>query len=81
MDTYGVLRELDYLRVAVDNLLRETMKFLPPSTFGCITDERKPAQEISGLFKEQVLRIDAVAEALKNFVVPNDHPYERTFKS
>jgi len=70
METYQILRQIDYLRTSIDNLFREALWFARATTASCgdktvtVKDET-----LSGLFMEQRARLDAVAEILHEYSV------------
>jgi hypothetical protein len=72
METYKVLRKIDYLRTAVDNIAREAMRIIPPVTretnIQLVTretsGEQRPIVGVDELFDEQIKRIDGLAEIL-----------------
>ena len=68
METYQILRQIDYLRLAIDNLARESMWFLQAVTCGCIETVEKN-DSIEGLFAEQRKRLDGIAETLHDYSV------------
>jgi hypothetical protein len=63
METYKVLRKIDYLRTAVDNIAREAMRIIPPVTRET-SGEQRPIVGVDELFDEQIKRIDGLAEIL-----------------
>jgi hypothetical protein len=72
METYKVLRKIDYLRTAVDNIAREAMRIIPPVTretnIQLVTretsGEQRPIVGVDELFDEQIKRRDGLAEIL-----------------
>jgi hypothetical protein len=66
MDTYTVLRQLDYLRTAIDNLMHEAFRLLPASTKNVQIIE-KLDDSLPALFRKEISRIDGLAEALSNY--------------
>jgi hypothetical protein len=65
METYKVLRKVEYLRVSLDNLTREVFRFIPPSTMGCSGTAPQVVGE-DALFDEQIKRIDGIAGLLNS---------------
>jgi hypothetical protein len=66
METYQILRQIEYLRTSIDNLGREVMWFVPVSTMSH-GDKIVKDESIEGLFMEQRRRIDGLAEILHDY--------------
>lgn len=66
METYYLLREIDKIRGAVDNLYREAVPMMVGETRG-ISEIPVRDESIKGLISEQVYRIDAVAYMINKY--------------
>ena len=65
MDTYQLLRMIDYLKASVDNLMTETMFLLPPVTCGRGTvDKGVSPEDVCSLIGRQRDRIDSISKLI-----------------
>lgn len=74
MDTYAILRQLDYLKAAVDNLIREACNSDLFPIYACMAlkSVRSPKKKtIAGLFRQEIGRIDFVSNLLHSYI--EDH--------
>ena len=69
METYQILRLIDGLNNTVDNLTRESYRFIQPSTEGCGEKPIERGASIRGLMIELMGRIDGVAQTLHEYEI------------
>jgi hypothetical protein len=66
METYQILRQLDHLKTAINNLTRELFFMFPNTTNGSGGFSRRE-EGLKQLFQENIDRIDGIAEMAKKY--------------
>jgi hypothetical protein len=77
METYQLLRQIDYLKTSLDNLTRETFWFIPATTIGYGLEPELCDNSGEFLFRQQVKRIDGIAEILHEYTAKQAQAVEK----